>query len=268
MTEVEIIDFSQEIKNKVKPELRSLLEKFAEGTRYLIDVSLEHEVTWIPRHKGDIRKFYNYYIDFVWTAFIAKFSSLERGLISVVNREDFLTYGLIGRAMIENTAVLRHYLREEILPRIQEPIKRKSVKGRELMEITDILDKCVRGKCFDWRSFFSGDFNNLIKKRRPHPHVKQVRVGDCIREWEKEKPAIGVLYGIFCDFVHPNIGSTFLVMRIRSDSIGFGGTRGRSFGFDLFERTFPALTGVTKEYANLLTALFLLRYADNEIEKS
>jgi hypothetical protein len=72
---------------------------------------------------------------------------------------------------------------------------------------------------------------------------------------------------MFCDFVHPNVGSTYLIMRAWDDKIGIGGNKGNLFGFDLFCRTLGGLALVHKENTALLSYLLSLRFADDELEK-
>lgn len=250
------ISFSEEIKARAEPKLQKVLEQFAGATLTLTEKSLQ-EVPWNPP-RGDVRSLFNHYIELLWAAYVVKFSSLMRDVILAVNQGDFLTYGLIGRSMIEHAAVLRYYHTNHIVPRLQQPIQRGTVSVEEIQELIVVLDQHLRGSRFDWESFFKGDFDTLSKK--PKPQVQQVRVNECITQWAKESASVGVLYDLFCDLVHPNVGSTLLMMRVWPDGIGFGGERGRVFGFDLFYRTFAGLAAVVEETALLLNGLLFLRF--------
>jgi hypothetical protein len=56
-----------------------------------------------------------------------------------------------------------------------------------------------------------------------------------------------VLYDLFCDMVHPNIGSTFLVASTGPDGIYFSKNRGESVVGQIFERSFPMLVSATQK---------------------
>lgn len=254
------MNFKQEIKGQVHPDVKELLDQFEEATDTLTQKSLLLEVHYKPP-KGDIRNLFNQYIDLIWAAYAAKISTLMQSMILAVNRDDFLTYGLIGRSMIEHTAVLRYYHKTQIVPHLQEPLGAGSVTTQALQELIEILDQHLRGGLFDWESFLKHDFGNLFSRRRSNR--KQFRVGKCIEEWTKNDSSITVLYDLFCDLVHPNLGSTLLIVRVWPEGTGIGGNRGRPFGLDLFKMTIAGLALVIQETTELLNSLLLLRFPEN-----
>lgn len=79
-----------------------------------------------------------------------------------------------------------------------------------------------------------GKFNcrQLLLHYKQQPKQTQVNILTCLETWIREEPAIGKLYGLFCDLVHPNLGSTLMVTRIYDQKIVVGGSSGTSFGND------------------------------------
>lgn len=173
---------------------------------------------------------------------------------------------MIGRSLIEHAAVLRYYHTNLIVPRLQEPIKKGTITPEEIQELIEILDKHLRGGRFDWQSFLTGNFDNLMENTTVSI-PQQVNVKTCMEKWAKETPSVKVLYDLFCDLVHPNIGSTFLILKQWSDGIGFGGQSGKLFGFDIFERTFVGVAGIVKEIAKLQAGLILLRFPEDQVRR-
>jgi hypothetical protein len=53
-----------------------------------------------------------------------------------------------------------------------------------------------------------------------------VNVLTCVEKWAKETPAVLIAYNLFCELVHPNIGSSFLVCSSDSDRLHFGKHKG------------------------------------------
>ncbi len=253
------MDFKQEIKDHVHPELKKLLDAYVKATDTLTEESLLLEVYYKPP-EGDSRHLFNQYINLIWTTYIVKFSTLMQSLILAVNRDDFLTYGLIGRSMIEHAAVLRYYHKTQIVPNLQEPIETKNVTTQQLQDLIVILDKHLRGGRFDWQSFLTNDFSSLFSERRPN--LNQFRVGECIKDWTKDDSSIKVLYDLFCDLVHPNLGSTLLTVKVWPDGTGVGGSRGYPFGRDLFAKTIAGLLQMIQETIILLNGLLLLRFPE------
>jgi len=71
---------------------------------------------------------------------------------------------------------------------------------------------------------------------------------------------------LFCDLVHPNIGSSFLVASIYNEQMYFKPTEGRSVGEDIFQQSFPILVSVTqKTFGAHLVMLMSTIWLDDEI---
>jgi hypothetical protein len=193
---------------------------------------------------------------------MVKFSTLMQSVITAVNLDDFLTYGLVGRSMVEHTALLRYYHKTQIVPNLQDTIEKKILTAEKLKVLIEIFDKHLRGGRFNWQYFLTNNFNSLFKGSRSN--LNQFRIGDCIKSWTEDDPSITVLYDLFCDLVHPNLGSTLLVVKIWPDGTGVGGSRGYPFGRDLFAKTIAGLIHIIKEATTLLDGLLLLRFPEKD----
>lgn len=254
------MDFTKEIKNHVIPEMKPLMEEFVKATDLLAEKAVSFEIHY-KHPEGDVRKLFNRYVDLVWITYLVKFSTLMQSLIQTVNKDDFVTYGLVGRSMIEHSSIFRYYHKTQIVPKLEDPKKKKMVTQDQVAELINVFDKHLRGGRFHWESFLTNDFEKLYNGHRSN--LNQFRIGDCIRDWKKDDPSIGILYDLFCDLVHPNLGSTLLIARIWPDGTGVGGKRGYPFGRDIFAKTFVGLLQVTQETMDLLDMLLFLRFPED-----
>jgi hypothetical protein len=75
-----------------------------------------------------------------------------------------------------------------------------------------------------------------------------------------------VVYDLFCDMVHPNISSTFLVASVGPDGLDFAKNRGKSLGRRVFERSFPMLLSATqKPFGEFLAVLMSTIWDEDEL---
>ncbi len=250
------MEFDEDVKAQLRTEIERLLGEFSLAASELTEKASKR-VVWNPP-TDDIQLLFNHHVDAVWASHVSKFSLLARSIIESVNAQNFLVYGLSGRSLIEHAAILRYYLSDRINPILERAIQEGTTSNQDLNQIFTMLDTLHRGSYFDWASLLKGEVENL-KKRKKKDLPAQVRVGDSIRSWQEEIPSIGILYGLFSDLVHPNVGTNLLVMNQWRDGIGYGGEGGRPFGMDIFERTMPGLAMVMNRARDLLNALLLLR---------
>jgi len=247
-----IEDIRKQIPENFTPILNDLEKACAEFSKKATSYEFLYQ-----QQNGKLQHLYNRYIDLIWIAYFVKFSELLRNLISAVNQNDFLIYGLVGRSIIEHTAILRHYCKTEINPIVQNALKNKIIEPNELQSLITILDRHLRGGRFHWEAFMNNDFDALFAGKKSS--LKQESVGNCIKEWNKADPSIKVLYDLFCDLVHPNLGSTLLVARVWSDGVGIGGQKGYPAGREIFIKTIAGPLQVIQEVTKLLDGLLLLR---------
>lgn len=260
-----MLSFSSALKNQLKPDIQILLDKFAEASDLFAKQSLKYEIKY-ERPKGDIRDIVNKYLNLLWANYITKFATFTQAIIRALNESDFLTYALVGRAMIEHTAVFRYYEKVKIIPLIDKSLPARKLTTEDLLQLTNILDQHLRGGRFNWQAYIDHDFRALFDRKRTP--LKQIGVGECISEWEKDYPSITVLYDLFCDFVHPNLGSTLLVVRVWPEGTGIGGNRGRLAGIELFSPTFVGIASVIEEASRLLNNLLLLQFPIENLEEN
>ena len=104
------------------------------------------------------------------------------------------------------------------------------------------LVQCTHGR---WRREDAGRIgaHHFIRQRKQHT------VAACWlsrRLFKPRSPARWGLnsYNMFCDLVHPNIGSNFLVASINNGTVCFSQKKGDMVGHFIFEESFPLLVSV------------------------
>lgn len=70
---------------------------------------------------------------------------------------------------------------------------------------------------------------------------QQVNVLTCLEHWAAELPEVMIVYNLFCDLVHPNIGSNFLVAATSDNRMYFSQSKGAPVGRQIFEQSFIML---------------------------
>ncbi|MGK7953429.1 MAG: hypothetical protein AB4368_32750 [Xenococcaceae cyanobacterium] len=252
--------FSQEFRQQVRQQITPLLDEFEELSLNLADRN-PGEVIWQP--PDNLQDLLDHYLDTLLVVYLHKYSVFSQCLIQVLNEENYLLYGLIGRAIIEHTAVLRYYVTSKMLPLAQEVIADGKVTEAELESLIQWLDKHLAGRRFDWNNFLV-DYLSQIEGLKPESAVKptQVNILTCLEKWRKENQSIIPLYELFCDLVHPNLGSTLLITRMLDDRLVVGSDRGKSLGQEIFHRTFGELLELFQEVQEHLTQLQSLKFAE------
>ncbi len=278
-----IVSFSEEVRTKAGKDLTLFLK----GVENFLDVCQEfaekNKAAWVPYYTAKDWPFphlFNHYVDIVLAVSLHKFSSLIATLIESVNRGNYLTYALTGRSMIEHVATLRYYWEKRLAPIIQTASERGSLTPDERKSAILSLDQHLRGSRFDWLSFELKDYRQLKESQASRRRQKrgtqsetrrenfpdQINVQTAIDHWAKAEPGIHIAYDIFCDLVHPNLGSNFLVMtrdegRLRVDPQGAS-----AIGFDIFRQSLPLLvSSAIREGARLIPLFAVIRYEDDEL---
>lgn len=271
--------FSEEIKQRSNTEFLNYLNLFEEGHVHIMGMAKALSISWIP-DQVDPRRAHNHYIDLLLSVYVSKYSLLSESLIHSVNRNDFFSYALAGRAMIELTATLRYYIFHKYKPLLDKKILSPS----EFETLIDLDDKHLRGGRFDWESFFFKKFDKMKedvitdiknKKKKKKAEIASVKkkiqqgqynVLTCVEKWAIETPAVMIGYNLFCDLVHPNIGSNFLVSSVEDGELMFKRDGKNQVGFNIFEQTFPLLLSMTnREMASLLVMLALMKWQEDEL---
>lgn len=177
----------------------------------------------------------------------AKLRSLCDLILYSIERRDWLTYGMGGRSLIEHAATLRYYLREKILPLI--PAEPQSATPETLAQIQLVFFQLIRGGRFDWSSLLEDWLKGVALPETPTPEQpSQVNILTCIQKWAREEPRIEQIYAMFCDLVHPNLGSSLLVLGITPEKLSFGPTCEHSLGEAIACGTGSAVFSVAQSY--------------------
>jgi len=252
-----------------------LVEFFRQGTFQLKKMAEKMDFPWEP-NQDDPRKLHNNYIRNLITCYVSKFSDLSDAILYSIEKENYLVYALAGRALIETTANLRYYVFHQYKPLLDKG----SLSNTDMQSLIDIDDRHLRGSRFDWESFlfqrYSKLKNDAVKqmhsKRAKRKYVvdgiihEQVNVLTCIEKWADQTPEILIAYNLFCDLVHPNIGSAFLVASTSETGLYFSRFKGMLVGKSIFEQSFPILVSVThKPFGDFLLMLMETIWQDDEI---
>jgi len=203
----------------------------------------------------------------IYGIYIAKYRELLSAVVKSTRDEDFLVFALCGRAVIETTATLRYY-NDKTLAVITGAKNPDQFSVDEIKRIVELLDKHSRGGRFDWPQFFSAQrgemAQQLVQARRKKnqnakteelPNPIQVNVQTALDAWSKEQSEIVLFYDFFCELVHPNLGSNFMVMGTKDGSLQLCGKTVKGVGRSLAIEGIQFLTPVVREASLLLANL-------------
>lgn len=263
---------------RCSPEAKHWLNIFKAGTGHLTkcaDNLLDNPWDMMAI---DPRKAHNYYVHCLVSVYLSKHAKLSNALLTALGNDDYLTYALCGRSLIEMVATLRYY----IFNRYKPVLDKDSYTVEDLQALVKIDDQPLRGSRFDWQSFVHRRYAKLIEdtakqitakkqgKRLETPAVapEQINVATCLDKWAAEVPEVQMIYNLFCDLVHPNIGSNFLVSSVREEKIHFAQNKGEMIGHQIFEESFPLLISVViKPFVESLDMLMRTSWQKDEINR-
>src|SRR5664280_1893268 len=190
--------FSSEIREKVDPQTRSIMDTFEKQQVSLwsaIDLQSEH---FSLSSFEDIRETHNNFAKAILASTGAKYISLSLTLVESVNKYDFLTYALAARSIIEIVATFRYFIRNKIKPILHEMTSSSQYTAAQVQRLIIQENIYLRGTRFDWIEFFESGFRPLneryaewliekkkdkrAKKWRPGrlPPVEQIGVTTCL----------------------------------------------------------------------------------------
>lgn len=227
----------------------------------------------------DPRQAHNYYVHCLVSVYFSKHAKLSNALLTALNNDDYLTYALCGRSLIEMVATLRYYAFHKYKPLFDKG----SWSYNDLQTLVKIDDQHLRGGRFDWESFVFRRYAKLMEDtiqqikakkagKRIEPRAgapEQVNVATCIDKWAAEMPEVQMIYNLFCDLVHPNIGSNFLVASVREEQIHFAQNKGVMLGHSIFEESFPLLVSIViKPFVKSLDMLMASRWEKDELNQT
>ena len=234
--------------------LPELIEMFRTGTQHLSRMVERLDCPWSPT-LDDPRRLHNVYARNLITCYISKFTQLSEAILDSMQNKRYMIYALAGRSLIEITATLRYYMLVQYKPLLDKG----SLTLVEMKQLIDIDDRHLRGGRFDWESFLFEDYTKLkadavkqlASKKAKQKHIaegiiaEQVNISTCVETWAEAVPEVLVAYNLFCDLVHPNIGSSFLIASTSELGFYFSPAKGSGIGAHIFEQSFPILVSVT-----------------------
>ncbi len=206
--------------------------------------TLNAEPAPFPTTKDSIA-FHNAYIDFGISTYAAKLLELFESIEISIEHEKYLVYAQSGRAILENIATLRYYSLHTDLSAASEAWKAKSLTDPVIRKANETLDRFLRGNHFSWDAFIEGRFTDLTKV--PHQeHLAQINSATCLQKWFKESPQLESLYDLFCDLVHPNLGSNLLVLGVLGNELVPGAKGAKSTSLFVVAPTLAGILGAFK----------------------
>jgi hypothetical protein len=256
-----------------------LVNTLREMAKRLSNMSKATDFSWSDPTEATFdapRRLHNLYIQNLVDCYCSKFAQLSEAILDSAERDLYLVYALAGRSLIETTATLRYYVFRQYPPLL----KKDSLTLEEMKHLIEIDDRHLRGGRFDWQSFFMKDYTKLKdnavkqlvdKKAKRKCSVEgttaeQVNVLTCIENWAEEAPGVLLAYNLFCDLVHPNIGSTLLVASSTDGHLYFCSSKGKSVGAQIFEQSLPILLSVTyKPFGDFLDKLVFTMWREDEL---
>lgn len=263
-----------QVRSNPMQTLPELIELFRQGNQHLTKMALGLDFPWTPTLE-EPRRLHNVYARNLVTSYASKFSQLSEAVLDSIENKRFLIYALASRSLIETTATLRYYVVHQYKPLLDKP----SLSFDEMEQLIAIDDRHLRGGRFDWESFFflryqqlkDDAVKQLESKKAKQKHIaqgiiaEQVNMLTCIEKWAEETPEILIAYNLFCDLVHPNMGSAFLVASANEQGLYFSPAKGKSIGAQIFEQSFPIMVSTLKPFPEYLLMLMGTIWRDDEL---
>ena len=165
-----------------------------------------------------------------------KFLQLYGAVAESLLSERYLIYAQSARSILENAATLRYHSKDAdvTLLRTSERPSTESIAAA-----FSKLDRLIRGSRFTWDALLSGRFDE-VRAKPDYEELRQTHVQTCLGHWYRESPKVESLYSMLCDMVHPNFGSSLLVIRTDNGSLLAGGEGGTPAAAHL---VYPTLAG-------------------------
>lgn len=236
------------------------------NSEFILPEKLQGEKTYEIIHKM---------FKFLYAQYQLKYAELTGGLIDSLNKKEYMIFASCARGLLELTAVLRYYTKK-LEPIIDEAAKTGIFSHEQQKTMLDIIDQHARGGRFNWNEFyfgnkssfakhlvemrkkkgkqFSAEAKNILEKVNP----EQVNVLTAIDNWAKEEPGVLLTYEYFCELVHPNLGSSFLVMGSNENRLVVGRASTKNVGKDLCAQGLPMIASTAIREGALYMSKFLL----------
>lgn len=258
------------------PTMSETIRNMRDGSDSLHKMASALDFKWDPDERN-LQRLHNMYIRNLLACYSAKISELTATALDGIETQRYLMYALAGRSLIECAATLRYYVLYKYAPLLD----RRNKTYAAMKELLDIDDQHLRGTRFDWEAFVTGRHRLLLddvarrlanKRGTPPPgsnetRPPQVNTKTCLDKWAAEEPKALVAYDLFCDLVHPNVGSSFLVASFSGEQLFFSPGKGESLGAHIAEDTLPLLYvfGHTP-FKKYLVMLMATMWEDDELQ--
>lgn len=232
---------------KTRSHLPPKAHKLVEQLEHVLASLAENTADIYPfREREHSLDFYNKYMDFAVSVYADKFKQLYSVLALALESEWYLVYAQCARAIIEHTAYCRYFSVNKNCQELKRAFEANELTDAQTNRALEDLDRFVRGTRFSWDAFVEKRFAELNKQ--PHqPHLKQIHINDCLRDWYQEKPNLEHLYDLLCDLVHPNFGSTLMIVRSMDREVVAGGSGGSYLCSFIVTPTLACVVGAYNE---------------------
>lgn len=256
--------------SKSVEEMKAL---FIQGTKHMVSMADQVRFPVTFGRKESPQHLHDMYARNLFACYVSKYAQLSTTLIDSVDKQHFLIYGLTGRSLIEMVATLRYYILHQYKPLLDQD----SLSNNDLLKLIAIDERHLKGSRFNWEAYLLKQYEQLLdetvkqfknkkdKQKAISDGIKQeqVNVLTCIEKWADETPEVLVAYNLFCDLVHPNMGSTFLVASTTHGELHFSMNKGQNVGAGIYEQSFPLLVTLTmKPFGDYLMMLIATIFED------
>lgn len=152
---------------------------------------------------------------FFWSN-VYKTRNLIEGLATSLDTENYLTWVLIARSVLEHSAIFASYAQR---------LDREGVSRGEFdVHTLDALHRCLyqytNGTRFNWNALLRGELSELKKKYEPPEEDRALNVLTALKHSTRVRPAMAdneIVYNLLSDFAHPNKASHSIYLDLRAD---------------------------------------------------
>jgi hypothetical protein len=219
----------------------NILKEYEEYSKKFFESSKEIESIFDPNKLNvvDVHERQLMYASALLSVSSIKQASLSQSIIEFINKSGYISFCLLLRASIELIALqYYYYCKMKII--FDKMIARGVYDKSDLIELTEIQDKFLRGSRFDWAEFLGGHPNIEAISSDKKILRRQVNIMTCIDKLSKDERTIRYLYDLLSDVAHPSMGSNLSIMSVKySGVIEFNYRNHDSIGKSIFRFAFP-----------------------------
>jgi hypothetical protein len=234
---------------------------------------------------------HNIYLDSVIDSSCHKYYQIGKCLIGAVKNGDYLVYAMCGRALIELVATLRYYsqnlaklgMTSEISPGAALQLDQRQLQGSRFSWDKWIDERQLEAK----RSKVAARITTALladpdadtseleaeadkladtpsaENEDNNGPVAALNVLTAITAWSKSNPGVANTYTLFCDLVHPNMGSNLLIAQISDEQLYFADVGGEPYGVEVVRSSLTDLKElVVLPFAEALATASACRFDD------